>query len=73
MVEGYALTATMFETETGIMNIIGDLDFLEWAYHKVSDTGNYLIFFINGYTFSLICSKSEHCFFVILTAEIVRA
>ena len=54
MVEGYVLTATMLENETGIMNIIDDIDFLERSYIKVSDTGNGLIFFINGYTFSLI-------------------
>ena len=57
-VEGYALTATMLENENGIMNIIDDIDFLERSYRKVSDTGNGLIFFINGYTFSLIWSKS---------------
>ena len=45
MVEGYALTATMLENETGIMNIIDDIYFLERSYLKVSDTGNGLIFF----------------------------
>ena len=29
MVEGYALTSAMLENETGIMNIIDDLDFIE--------------------------------------------
>ena len=57
VVERYALTTTLLENETGIMNIIGDLDFLEQSYLNVSDTGNGLIFFINEYTFSLIWSK----------------
>ena len=40
------------------MNIIHDINFLERSYLKVSDTGNGLIFFINGYTFYLIWNKS---------------
>ena len=51
MLEGYALIATMLGR---IINIIDDIDFLERSYRKVSDTGNGLIFFINGYIFSLI-------------------
>ena len=57
-VEGCALRTTMLKNETGIMNITDHLDFLEQSYQKLSDTGNGLIFFINGYTFALIWSKS---------------
>ena len=56
-VEGYMLTVTMLQNETGAISTNNQFDLLERSY-KENNTGNRLIFFISGYTFSLIWSKS---------------
>ena len=51
------LTVTMLKNETGAISTNNQFDSSERSY-KENNTGNWLIFFISGYTFSLIWSKS---------------
>ena len=50
----------MLENETGIMNTVDQVNFLKVSHEEKLNTGIGVIFFINGYTFAIIWSKSGY-------------
>ena len=56
-IEGCSLKVILLENETGVMNTTDELNFLKISFQTNTNTGTGVIFFINGYTFSLIWHK----------------
>ena len=59
-VEGCLIRVTMLENGTGILNTVDQLNFLKVSHDEKLNTGIAVIFFINGYTFAIIWSKSGY-------------
>ena len=59
-IDGCPLRVTMLKNETGIMIIVDPLHFLKVSHEEKLNTGIGVIFFINGYTFAIIWSKSRY-------------
>ena len=57
-VEGHAMQVVKLENESGWINIANRFDMLETSFKNASNTGSGMIFFISGYTFAIIWSKS---------------
>ena len=57
-VEGYVMQVIKLENESEWINVTARFDMLERSYKKIRNTGSGIIFFISGYTFALIWSKS---------------
>ena len=50
----------MLQNETGILNTVDQLNFLNVSHEEKLNTGIAVIFFINCYTFAIIWSKSGY-------------
>ena len=57
-VEGCEVQVFRLENESGWINIANRFDMLETSFKNTGNTGSGMIFFISGYTFAVIWSKS---------------
>ena len=57
-VEGHAMQVVKLGNESGWINIANRFDMLETSFKNASNTGSGMIFFISGYNFAVIWSKS---------------
>ena len=59
-VEGCVMQVIRLENESGQINVANTFDMLETSFKNSTNSGSGLIFFISGYTFAVIWSKSGY-------------